>query len=322
MKNITLLAMAAAMCCAMGTNAQTRTTLWEGATEFDESWSGNQIIGKVADAKAGDKLILTAKSIPATNWEWGSQIFVKTQRAGWAGIAETISVTSDTEAEYTVEITADLTTIEEDVSGTKTPVETTMLAEIKEQGVVIQGIDAVLTKVELESSLKTTTDKIWEGSCTFGNWENGFSVAADVFEKADVKAGDVLEFIYTTDDTNPNTWWQIKTIYSGSDPETALEGNASDLNEWYCATVAQGSTKYKITLTETDATELKASGMYVNGYYLIVTQVNLIQTVSDGIEEIYARPRQHDNIRYNLSGQRVDDSAKVYILNGKLYRKR
>ena len=58
--------------------------------------------------------------------------------------------------------------------------------------------------------------------------------------------------------------------------------------------------------------------MYVNGYYLIVTQVNLIQTVSDGIEEIYARPRQHDNIRYNLSGQRVD----VYILNGKLYRKR
>lgn len=183
--------------------------------------------------------------------------------------------------------------------------------------VEIQGMNVVISKVELESSVETQSTAIWEGECSFGNWAEGFKIEAEKF--ANANAGDVIEFIYTTDDTNPNTWWQFKTIYDGT--ETTLEGNKSELNEYGCATVAKGSSSYKIALTETDVTELKEKGLYVNGYYNIVTKVNLIQPISSGINEAIAAPKAQNNVRYNLAGQRVGNGAKFYIMNGKKYMK-
>ncbi len=122
-----------------------------------------------------------------------------------------------------------------------------------------------------ELDLSTT---LWEGRCVFGNWTNGFEVKPDKF--ADAKEGDMLEIVYTTDTSKSDvTYWQIKTIYAATD--VPLEGNAKMLNEWGCATVGKGTTLIRITLTKNDAAKLKEKGLYVNGYFTVATQCNLLQ---------------------------------------------
>ena len=291
-----------ALVCAVCVNAQTRTTLWEGSMTFGNTWPSIAIpTSEFATAKVGDKIIVTvdkADNSINTEWQWGPQVFVNVD---WNNLVDQVTGTftdGATNFEHKCEITAG--GLENLKSGSE---------------VEIQGMNVVVSKVELESSVETQSTAIWEGECSFGNWENGFSIEAEKF--ANVNAGDVIEFIYTTDDNNPNTWWQFKTIFSGT--ETTLEGNKADLNDWDCATVAKGSTTYKIVLTENDVTGLKEKGMYVNGYFNIVTKVNLIQPVSTAISNTLAPAKAENNVRYNLLG--VKNGNGVYIMNGKKYLK-
>ena len=297
-----LFTLIAALVCAVCVNAQTRTTLWEGSMTFGNTWPSIAIpTSEFATAKVGDKIIVTvdkADNSINTEWQWGPQVFVNVD---WNNLVDQVTGTftdGATNFEHKCEITAG--GLENLKSGSE---------------VEIQGMNVVVSKVELESSVETKSTAIWEGECSFGNWENGFSIEAEKF--ANVNAGDVIEFIYTTDDNNPNTWWQFKTIFSGT--ETTLEGNKADLNDWDCATVAKGSTTYKIVLTENDVTGLKEKGMYVNGYFNIVTKVNLIQPVSTAISNTLAPAKAENNVRYNLLG--VKNGNGVYIMNGKKYLK-
>lgn len=297
-----LFTLIAALVCAVCVNAQTRTTLWEGSMTFGNTWPSIAIpTSEFATAKVGDKIIVTvdkADNSINTEWQWGPQVFVNVD---WKNLVDQVTGTftdGATNFEHKCEITAG--GLENLKSGSE---------------VEIQGMNVVVSKVELESSVETQSTAIWEGECSFGNWENGFSIEAEKF--ANVNAGDVIEFIYTTDDNNPNTWWQFKTIFSGT--ETTLEGNKADLNDWDCATVAKGSTTYKIVLTENDVTGLKEKGMYVNGYFNIVTKVNLIQPVSTSISNTLAPAKAENNVRYNLLG--VKNGNGVYIMNGKKYLK-
>ena len=115
--------------------------------------------------------------------------------------------------------------------------------------------------------------KVWEGDCSFGDWQNGFSIKPDKFENA--YEGDKLEFIFTTDRSNPDiTYWLFKTIYSGT--ESTLEGNENELNHWGCAYVAPDATVYRILLTAKDIENLREKGLFVNGFYVNVSQVNLL----------------------------------------------
>jgi len=117
---------------------------------------------------------------------------------------------------------------------------------------------------------------LWEGECIFGDWQNGFSIEPDKFAAA--IAGDRLEFIYTTDVSNPFiSYWQFKTAYR--DTDSTLEGNAYELNDWGCAMVGQGSENFRITLTDKDVTNLKEKGLFTNGYFCCVKQVNLLHKV-------------------------------------------
>jgi hypothetical protein len=114
---------------------------------------------------------------------------------------------------------------------------------------------------------------IWEGECVFGNWQNGIAIEPDKFE--DVKAGDQLEFIYQVDKNDPNIiFWLFKTVYK--DTDKTLEGNDYQLNEWGCSPVGEGGV-FRIHLTENDAKGLKKHGLFANGHYNIVTQVNLLR---------------------------------------------
>ena len=252
----------------------------------------------------GDKIVVTVDKADNTinkEWQWGPQVFINVD---WANMTDQVTGTytdGATNFEHVCEITAG--GLEHLRSGSE---------------VEVQGMNVIISKVELESAIETKSTTIWEGECSFGNWADGFSIEADKFVSAN--AGDVIEFIYTTDSSNPNTWWQFKTIYSGT--EETLEGNKSDLNTYGCATVANGSTIYKITLTETDVTNLKEKGLFVNGYYNIVTKVNLIQPADASHLDAVSATQAKDTVRYNLSGQKVGNDAKLFISNGKIIMQR
>jgi hypothetical protein len=115
---------------------------------------------------------------------------------------------------------------------------------------------------------------IWEGNCALGNWENGFVVKPEQFISA--IEGDKIEILFNTDTSDPNRgYWLLKTVYNETDK--TLEGNENELNEWGCAMMGRSSTVYRILLTANDIKNLRKNGLFVNGYYTIVSQVNLLR---------------------------------------------
>ena len=49
------------------------------------------------------------------------------------------------------------------------------------------------------------------------------------------------------------------------------------MNPWGCVMVGKASKVYRIILTASDIKRLRENGLFVNGYYNIVTQVNLLR---------------------------------------------
>ena len=143
--------------------------------------------------------------------------------------------------------------------------------------VALQAADTAVIKVKrvylTPGNVVWDSTPIWKGKCSFGNWESGFIIKPENFTTA--YEGDKLEFIYTTDMSNPNGYWQFKTVYNETD--STLEGNSNELNYWGCATVGKGSTVYRIPLTSRDVSLLREKGLFVNGYYNNVVQCNLLR---------------------------------------------
>lgn len=148
--------------------------------------------------------------------------------------------------------------------------------------VTLQAADSAVLKVK-EVRLTPVTG-VWKSTplrtltCVCGDWENGFTLQPELF--ADALGGDKLEFIFTTDTSNPDVGdWLIKTAFNGTD--AVLEGNNSELNKWKCAPVGRKSTLYRIKLTVNDVIKLKEKGLFVNGRYITVTQCNLLRQEAD-----------------------------------------
>ena len=140
---------------------------------------------------------------------------------------------------------------------------------------------------------------IWEGECVFGNWEDGFVIAPEKFSMA--VEGDKLEFIYKADVNDPTrTYWQIKSILNGTDK--TLEGNFSEQNDWGCAQVGSAANAYRIRLTAKDVKELQKKGLFANGYYVTVTQVNLLRrgvTSSENGNKEESEEQEDQKVHYN-----------------------
>lgn len=305
-KFFTLMVAAFAAVCSF---AQSRTTLWEGEQIMDAKWPNVGVeLSNLATAKDGDNIVVTVSKVDASinsAWEWGSQVFLKVNSGadgGWVDMEGTSAVGLKEPGEAKFEITDKA--LEQFKGATS---------------FFVQGMCVVVSKVELESAVATTSTQIWSGECVFGNWAEGFNVPAEKF--ADASAGDLLEFVYTTDTNTKETWWQFKTIFSGT--EETLSSNKGDLNEYGCTSVASGSTSYKIVLNAEDVAKLKEKGMFVNGHYVIVTAVNLIQAAKDpstGISNATILTPAKSTKIYNLAGQQVDASYKgVVIKNGKKF---
>ena len=144
--------------------------------------------------------------------------------------------------------------------------------------VILQASDS--TTITVKSVRLSPATGVWETiplrtlNCEFGDWENGFILQPESFAKA--LPGDKLEFIYTTDISDPDVDnWLIKTVYV--DTDSTLEGNNNELNKWKCAPVGKKSTLYRIALTDNDIANVKEKGLFVNGRYVNVTQCNLLR---------------------------------------------
>ena len=276
---------------------------------MDGSWPNVGVeLSNLATAKAGDNIVVTTSKVDASinaSWEWGSKVFLKVNsgaNGAWEDMAGTSEVVFQEPGEAKFEITNEA------------------LEQFKKaSSFFVQGMCVVVSKIELESTVATTSTQLWSGECAFGNWAEGFSVPAEQF--ANASAGDVLEFVYTTDTETTEKWWQFKTIFAGT--EDVLTSNKADLNEYGCATVASGSTSYKMVLNAEDIARLKETGLSVNGHFNIVTAVNLIQEVKDpstGISNAFVVTPAKDSKTFNLAGQQVGASYKgVVIKNGKKF---
>ena len=284
---------------AVGVNAQSRSLLWEGQKEMDGSWPSVQIASsEFATAAVGDKIVVTvskADNSINSEWQWGPQVFINVD---WKSLKDTsaASLKESTEAQETsFEITAD------------------GLAQIKAASEVeVQGMNVVVSKIELESSVPTTSSSFWEGEVNFGSWANALEIEAEKF--ATISEGDGLEFVYTTTENKEQNWYQFKFEFNGT---TDLLASVPNLNEYGCASVALGSTKFKFTLNAADAATLKEKGMKITGKDIILTQINIIK-VATGITAV--KTAQQDGVRYNLAGQKVNAGYKgVVIMNGKKF---
>lgn len=146
----------------------TSSVLFEGEQAFS-LWDDKVLVDKdkFANVKAGDKIIITGKKGKADasiHWDdaWGSQIYLKTKRAGWAALGDNLIMT-DASAQYIFKITDDEITIKEDqvdpndeTKKIQVDVKTTILKELQEYGLVIQGMASVMTMVELVTSGEAT----------------------------------------------------------------------------------------------------------------------------------------------------------------------
>lgn len=153
-------------------------------------------------------------------------------------------------------------------------------------GLDMRQVDEIMLQTSLPSTLvvkkvmlspaTTSWDShpIWEGDCKFGNWEDGFVIKPEFFSTA--IEGDKLEFVFTTDTSDPKRgYWLIKSVYNATDQ--TLEGNATEQNRWGCTMIGQAAKSYRARLTVKDVKELKKKGLFVNGYYVNMTQVNLLR---------------------------------------------
>ncbi|MBR1933910.1 MAG: hypothetical protein IJ841_09525 [Prevotella sp.] len=144
--------------------------------------------------------------------------------------------------------------------------------------VVLQAADSC--SITVNSVYLTPNDGVWEsttiwtGNRALGDWADGFVVPAEKFNSA--YEGNKLEILFTTDDTNPEVkYWLLKTIFDSTG--TTLEGNASELNDWGCASLGKDAKDYRIVLTANDVKQLREHGLFVNGYYCNVAQCNLLR---------------------------------------------
>nr|MCR4852391.1 hypothetical protein [Prevotella sp.] len=264
-----LLLCAFALLAGLTANAAETTTIWEGEEPytFDESWGGSFTVDKsyFVDLKAGDKIIFTCSPIEAVNWTYGAQVHMKTQRAGWASLS-TIAVSA--EGDYSVEVSSMDIEIVENVyeegvqTGTQT-VTTTMLDELVNYGLVVQGIDAAVSKIAIESTDEPVVidpNAVWHGNADIG-WNANITVPSSKFENAKVGDQIVVKFSSFVTDNQ-------MIIYN--DWGAQLPGSVKGM-------LFEGDESFVVNITTAGLAALKEKGMFLAGAGVTVTDILLVE---------------------------------------------
>ena len=248
----------------------------------------------------------------------GFSIFVKTARGGWDAISSTINVNSETENQYEVLVNDDEITItEKDASGNTIDdaVKTSILKEITEKGLVIQGIDAEITKIELKSSVETNEVAL--------ELVEGHTILSSSFDKYPDDYEVKISIANNTDPYASRNGWGIGGFANADNwtPTYSINGLEGATFDVYC-TIGDFKTAAKNGTDSYVEGQYHGTGITFNIYNdCSITGVYVLIPASDptAISNTLAPAKAENNVRYNLLG--VKNGNGVYIMNGKKYLK-
>lgn len=261
-KKFTLLLLA--MLCVAGTTKA--TDLWTGSCTIG-GWSGSTVTvekGAFASATAGNIIKVTFSAYaetesdgitPVTYWQYN----LAKEQDEWKALTDFSG--------------SDLTKGQKSASYTLTE---TNVSELKQYGLAVNGRYITVTKVELLTV--TSTESIWTGSITTGDWgsTSGTNMLAlsynDKGKLSESQKNDYIKVTYTVTDAgaqvaiqNPAGWGNL---------------SLKDDNTY----VAEGDNTGKtLVYTIDDATTLEVvqlNGILVRGKNIIITAVDLLKASS------------------------------------------
>ncbi|MBO5624820.1 MAG: hypothetical protein J5953_03395 [Prevotella sp.] len=296
----------AAVMMAVSMNAQSRTTLWEGSLEFGSTWPSVQIpVSSLGSYKVGDAFIITvskADNAINTGWEWGPQVFINLDWKTLFGAKNLTNGATDFEVKFT------LSEEEYEKLGAGTEVE-------------VQGMNAVVTKVELE------TNEVIEYEAT------GTAIEMDEYKQiykdqlASYSGNDKLVFTYKIEGvTDYEEGGETKSVIGwGIGAIRSLGGNVE-----VASLPVKGIGEYSVSYT---IDELQAAINDTNTEYgtngLVLQMWNCKDAIGSAVSIIAYRVAGTDinavtsqklqpTVIYNLAGQKVNAQYKgVVIKNGK-----
>ena len=267
----------------------TENVLWSSEEPVAADWNENIKIlpEKFADAKVGDIIHVKIASVAedATTSNWKAQAALQTP--AWTNLEAGV-VLDPTIEEAAFVLTGDI------------------LSLIKsEGGLLISGTNYTTKEVTLEVTEITGSDaSIWVGKET-GKPTINMNHFLNANAKAGVKAGDIIRIT-----ANKLADGYMVLSYSGSDTGWSWKDY-----EGYEATATE--TGFDVVVTEGMIDQLKKDGLIINQEGYELTQVEIVEGVVDGINNI--RTADVENGKwYNLQGVEVQNPVKgIYIHNGK-----
>ena len=311
----------AAMLMAFGVNAQTEVDIpldgwgwgWGSTTSYENGILTGEITGGYGaistgwdtpqDWSAYNKLTVVLESY---NNDWG-KVFFQDEKG------QAIAEQSFTNTTTTTKVEVDFDPTLESVKSVKQ-----LAVQGKAAGDVVKVSRVYLT--EAVETVDGTPIVLWEGENDLGTqwaWNQTLLLSAMKFAKAKEDKSPKLDFYFTEDVANAE-YWQLKTVIEGD--QTALTSNATEINDYDCVELQAEATTYSITLNAEDLAKLKAKGLRVQGYGVILNKVTLTNQSSDpdAINTIETSNKPLNNgAMYNLAGQMVDKSYKgIVIQNG------
>ncbi len=267
----------------------TENVLWSSEEPVAADWGSNAILvapEKLGSAKVGDKVHVKLASVNTSGGEWGAQVALKS--AGWTDLEAGVPVGNGDKEEAVFVLTGDI------------------LALAKaDGGLQISGNNYTTKEVTLEVTEITGSDaSIWVGKET-GKPTINMNHFLNANAKAGVKAGDIIRIT-----ANKLADGYLVLSYSGSDTGWSWKDY-----EGYEATATE--TGFDVVVTEGMIDQLKKDGLIINQEGYELTQVEIVEGVVDGINNISTADVENGKW-YNLQGVEVKKPVKgIYIHNGK-----
>ncbi len=149
------------------------------------------------------------------------------------------------------------------------------VALLKANGLRVKGANITVTKVERvaseggdQSGDENGQKELWTGNVATGSWANDVTVDTGAF--SNIKGGDMLTIFLTVDAGKDFGNIELDDqMYN----KLATDGTGEGLNSYGC--VDPGVTQITYTVTNSDATLLKANGLRVKGANITITRVVL-----------------------------------------------
>lgn len=280
MKKIFTLALMSIM--ALAANA---TDLFTGS-QYVTWGQGLQISAdKFADAKAGDKLVITY-----TGASDGIELKVMSDFHRLPGSRQWCPINGDGNVEQFLTVAA--------------------VAQLKESGLEMIGNNFTVTKVELlEGKDNVTENTVWTGYFWMDEWST-LEIAKTSFDGVNWASVKAIRFCSEA----KNTDYAINIRTSWDDAGFIADRNSMTFGEGYAELSLEGIDMAAKLNTDQLMVQCNKEG----GDPFNFTSVELVTNVADGIKNVNVNA--NDNAIYNINGQRVDANHKgIVIKNGRKY---